>query len=204
MDGGEKEKDSILSKRDALNFLIVDETEAIKGYDDMLSKFDWSDEDRVKLEQIRNAEIDHIEDLSKLLRKNSNINIVGTDSVRVSDGVKDVKWEMHQAKSGYFYFKAPDGRIYSENGVEVRFGNKVSAGEFYIKNLFNKELWNGVPKVIVDSVVAVDGGYSICFGDNAWLMYNKDLGTCNFGSAKYRTVFSTDSEATEVYNKILN
>ena len=230
------------NKRAAFNFLIVDETSAVKGYDDVLARTDLTEEERVKLERIRNAEIDHIKDLSELYQKLSTANIVGTDSIddkkfgdgkakeaaqeemlgyinecealndkieklvdaelgasdnnqisrlrsdrrsleskrdallkkikdlrrqgvgnvsgnskydssNFADADRNVKWQMHQAKSGYYYFADPNGNTYKENGVEVRFGSNVkpAAGEFFIKKLFNKNLWGWeVPRVVVD------------------------------------------------------
>lgn len=140
-----------MDMRSALNCLIVDETEAVDGYDRVLVLEGLTDEHRVILERIRNAEIDHIKDLSLILQQYSTAAVVGKDSA-----VKDSKWCMHQAPSGYFYFRDSEGRPYCEQGRVLRFGSKVPAGEFYVKNLYNKDAWGGeVPKVVVDGTTAV-------------------------------------------------
>lgn len=55
--------------RAALNRLIVDETEAIAGYDEVLACDSLSPENRAVLEEIRNDEIDHIAKLTDLYKK---------------------------------------------------------------------------------------------------------------------------------------
>lgn len=68
----------------------------------------------------------------------------------------NVKWRIHQSKKGGFYFADPNGSIYEENGREVWFASKESAGQFFIKKLFNKSLWgNEIPRVVVDSKTVV-------------------------------------------------
>jgi hypothetical protein len=210
-----------MTKRDALNFLIVDETEAISGYDKVLKACDWDESDRIELERLRNAEIDHISDLSKIFNKHSTAKIVGTDSVDNSDfptegeqPVQDArpteKWRMHQAPSGYYYFKAPNGETYKENGIEVRFGSKVPAGEFFVTTLFNKSLWGDeVPKVIKDApaagnVVKVDGGWAITSDKGWWTRYSPN-GFIKFSSTPFaeKTVFTTEDEARRVAAEML-
>lgn len=61
--------ESPMKMRAALNHLIVDETEAITGYDDVLAYDSLAPEDRKVLEEIRNDEIDHIKKLSELYAK---------------------------------------------------------------------------------------------------------------------------------------
>lgn len=211
-----------MTKRDALNFLIVDETEAISGYDKVLKACDWDESDRIVLERLRNAEIDHISDLSKIFNKHSTTNIVGTDSVEpdavttegeqpVQDVRPAVKWRMHQAPSGFYYFKAPDGETYKENGTEVRFASKVPAGEFFVTTLFNRSLWgNEVPRVVKDekpiydapgSVIKVNGGWAVQTDRGGWLNFSPHhQGNFRFGSSfpEDRTVFKTESEAKKV------
>lgn len=210
-----------MTKRDALNFLIVDETEAISGYDKVLKACDWDESDRIELERLRNAEIDHISDLSKIFNKHSTAKVVGTDSVdpdvistegepHVQDTRTTVKWRMHQAPSGYFYFKAPNGETYKENGIEVRFASKLPAGEFFVTTLFNRSLWGQeVPRVIKDAraagnVIKVDGGWAITSDKNWWTAYNPN-GFVKFSSTtpEYRTVFKTEEEARKVAAKML-
>lgn len=269
-----------MTKRDALNFLIVDETEAISGYDKVLKACGWDESDRIELERLRNAEIDHISDLSKIFNKHSTAKVVGTDSVDSAaiaavatyregsekvveallnngykkvrekgsihfyskgnlngtvygvdernyksflsgnygskwvDDIKDerpaVKWRMHQAPSGYFYFKAPNGETYKENGIEVRFASKLPAGEFFVTTLFNRSLWGQeVPRVIKDAraagnVVKVDGGWAITSDKNWWTAYNPN-GFFKFSSTtpEDRTVFKTEEEARKVAAKML-
>lgn len=82
---GHKEETNFNSMLEALSFLVKDEAEAIDGYEKVLAMQDLKPEDRVKLEKIRNAEIDHVHDLSELYRAYSNIAVVGTDSVSVGD-----------------------------------------------------------------------------------------------------------------------
>lgn len=71
--------------REALSFLLKDEVDAVDGYDRVLNNTALNEEDRVKLERIRNAEIDHIKDLSDMYQKYSTAKIVGTDSLSVKD-----------------------------------------------------------------------------------------------------------------------
>lgn len=210
-----------MTKRDALNFLIVDETEAISGYDKVMKACDWDESDRIELERIRNAEIDHISDLSKLLNKHSTTKIVGTDSVDpdaistegeqpVQDDRPTVKWQMHQAPEGYFYFKSPDGETFKENGVEVRFASKLPAGEFFVTHLFNRGLWgNEVPKVIKDAqapgrVIKTDGGWAVTADRGFWLMYSPN-GYIKFSTTipSDRTVFPTQQKAEEIAREYL-
>lgn len=84
-----KEETNFNSMLEALSFLVKDEAEAIDGYEKVLAMPDLKPEDRVKLEKIRNAEIDHVHDLSALYRTYSNIEVVGTDSVKRNSEVKD-------------------------------------------------------------------------------------------------------------------
>lgn len=288
-----KDMESSTCVRSALKSLMVDETEAVEGYDKVLA-LAISDDTRAKLEHIRNEEVVHISELSDMysnvsgdglqdnaigqkaedellkleLQKrevDSSISSLGdmidressykdTGSIRsalnslyvkrtelnsrinilLKTGIKsvlgdtdykyetdktDIKWRMHQAKSGSYYFQAPDGTVYEENGREVRFDAKQVAGEFFIRKLFNKSLWGfEVPKVVIDSVVAdiaaapgtvvkCDGGYCIATDKNGWLMFSSNhTGAFRFGStvAESRTVFKTGEEALKVAKEFLN
>lgn len=149
--------------RSKINFLIVDETEAIKGYDEVLNHPDLTEGMKLELEEIRNEEIAHIVKLSNLLKRFAT----GEKSEETSKELEDtnyvyetdkpnIKWRIHQSKKGGFYFADPNGSIYEENGREVWFASKESAGQFFIKKLFNKSLWgNEIPRVVVDSKTVV-------------------------------------------------
>ena len=146
--------ESPMRVRTALNRLIVDETEAVAGYDEVMKEESLTPAHRAVLESIRNDEISHIAKLTKIYEAQATgaqaDSVKDTNYQYESDKPK-VKWQMHQSKTGSFYFKDPQGNIYKENGVEVRFGNKMAAGEFYVKKLFNKSVWGWeVPKTIVD------------------------------------------------------
>lgn len=191
------------SVRDALSFLLKDEADAVDGYDRVLREVALDDEDRRKIERIRNAEIDHIKDLSDLYQKHSTINIVGKDSK---------KWIMHKADSGYFYFADSFGETYKQNGQEVRFGDKVSAGEFYIKTLYSSKAWgDSTPSVVIDArspgmVVRTNDGWIITTDSNGWLMYMPyHNGALRYGSTfrEQATVFKTESEANAVAKDML-
>lgn len=208
-----EEQKSFASPRDALSFLLNDETEAVNGYDLVLRTVPLEEADRVKLERIRNAEIDHIKDLSDIYQRYSTAKFVGTDS----KPVKDSKWTMHQHRFGYFYFKDSEGNAYTEDGVERVFGDKDSAGEFYVKNLYNEDAWGGVvPRVVVDAkvkdargagnVVKTDGGWIVTSDHNGWLMYSPHHhGALRYGSTfrEHATVFKTEAEANKVAQEML-
>lgn len=125
--------------RDALSFLLKDEADAVDGYDEVLRSGLITDEaDRVKLERIRNTEIDHIKDLSDIYQKYSTVNVVGKDS-------KHRKWFTHEAQDGSFYFQDSVGNRYLENGSVKRFNDRVDAYSFFVKHLYDSVAWEGKP-----------------------------------------------------------
>ena len=61
--------ESLVDIRAKINFLIVDETDAIKEYDNVLNHPDLTEGMKLELEEIRNEEIAHIVKLSNLLKR---------------------------------------------------------------------------------------------------------------------------------------
>ena len=194
--------------RAKINFLLVDETEAIKSYDDVLNHKDLTEEMKIELEEIRNEEIAHIVKLSNLLKRFAT----GVKSLETAKELEDtnyvyetdkpnVKWRIHKAKNGGFYFADPNGSIYKENGREVWFASKESAGQFFIKKLFNKSLWgNEIPRVVVDSetvVKAVKDSKGFIIGNNSkteFLRWSNDKYTVT-KSPDAATLYPTERSA---------
>ena len=239
--------------RAKINFLIVDETDAIKEYDNVLNHPELTEGMKLELEEIRNEEIAHIVKLSNLLKRFATGEKSEETSKELGDGLSDkyivqigsqfvlkstgqwwavpekeratifskkeadefiqvygsrigaqavklndtnyvyetdkpnVKWKIHQSKKGGFYFADPNGSIYEENGKEVWFASKESAGQFFIKKLFNKSLWgNEIPRVVVDSKTVKDSkGFVI--GNNSKTEFLR------WGNDKYIVAKSPDA-----------
>ncbi|MEG1565337.1 MAG: ferritin-like domain-containing protein [Bacilli bacterium] len=88
LETGKEETPQITEKRDDLGFLISDEIEAIDGYDKALKRADLSEEDRSKLERIRNDEIEHIDILNSIF-KTTTTGAIESDNTLAKNNTED-------------------------------------------------------------------------------------------------------------------
>ena len=153
------------NKVEIINFLIDDENEAIKGYDEAIKSFDsFTDIDndikekiRQQLEHIREEEVEHIEELDSLLKifesKNEQSNSLKenlADTFTLEDAI-DVAYDDHYIgildgveeleKKGfdcsYYYEKINDLEDPDDSGVDEETGIPYDNANIYYRD----KLW---------------------------------------------------------------